>query len=117
MSRPHIRNKYKQTHGDCNIPQKHGPLGEWVSKQHTKYRLLKEVKSAPMSDDGIQKLESVGFQWSLRCGQMKNGETIQWDARFQELKKYKETHGDCNVPQKHGPLGEWVKDNAEVIGC
>ena len=89
----------------------------WVQTQRKYYRLLNERKSARMSDDRIQNLESIGFQWSPRCSQMKNGETIQWDARFQELKKYKETHGDCNVPQKHGPLGEWVKDNAEVIGC
>ena len=63
-----------------------------------------------MSDDRTQKLESTGFQWSLRCIQLNNIKPVQWDVRFQELKKYKETHGDCNVPGKHGPLGNWVSN-------
>ena len=100
--------KYKETHRDCSVPQRHGPLGRWVDKQCQDYRQLKNGKSSPMSDDRIQKLESIGFQWSFRCIQLKNGETVQWDARFQKLKKYKETHRDCSVPQRHGPLGRWV---------
>ena len=66
-----------------------------------------------MSGGRIQKLESIGFQWSPRCSQIKNRETIQWTARFQELKKYKETHGDCNVPQKHGSFGRWVDNQRQ----
>lgn len=34
-----------------------------------------------------------------------------WFDRFEELKKYKEDHGDCLVPQKYPPnpsLGTWV---------
>ena len=63
-----------------------------------------------MSDDRIQQLESIGFQWSQRCGKLKNGEAAQWDAQFQDLKKYKEKHGGCNVPTGHGRLGIWVKN-------
>ena len=37
-----------------------------------------------------------------------DGDTVQWDAQFQELKKYKAEHGHCNVPQRHGLLGNWV---------
>ena len=34
----------------------------------------------------------------------------RWEARFRELKKFKEEHGNCNVPQKHPlPLGYWVE--------
>ena len=96
--------KYKKNNGHCSVPRKHGPLGTWVNTQRHVYRLLKEGKSARMADDRIQKLESVGFQWSSQLDR----DTVQWDARFQELKKYKETHGDCNVPNKHKSLGTWV---------
>ena len=100
--------KYKKTHGNCNVPTRDGRLGIWVATQRTYYRLLKEGKSSHMSDDRIQKLESIGFQWSLRCSQLKKGEIDQWDAGFQELTKYKETHGNFNVPIRHGRLGRWV---------
>ena len=36
-----------------------------------------------------------------------------WIERYEELKKYKETHGDCNVPTKHGPLGIWVRNQRQ----
>ena len=32
-----------------------------------------------------------------------------WDARFTQLLKYKAKHGDCNVPQRQGSLGMWVR--------
>ena len=79
-------------------------LGGWVTNQRQHYRLLKEGTSSRISDDRIQKLESIGFQWYPRLDR----DTVQWDARFQELKKYKEKHGNCNVPKKHGSLGGWV---------
>ena len=33
-----------------------------------------------------------------------------WEAKFQELKRYKAAHGHCNVPYKgqYGALGRWV---------
>jgi hypothetical protein len=33
-----------------------------------------------------------------------------WDAKFEELKRYKAAHGHCNVPYKgqYGALGRWV---------
>ena len=100
--------KYKEKYGDCNVPKKHGPLGNWVHKQRMNYWLLKEGKPSPMSDDRIQKLESIGFQWFIGRGKMKNEKAVLWDAQFQELKKYKEKHGDCNVFHRHGTLGRWV---------
>ena len=32
----------------------------------------------------------------------------RWDARFNELLKYKAKHGDCNIPLRQGLLGSWV---------
>ena len=96
--------KYEKTHGNCNVSFRFGSgsLGLWVMHQRQNYRLLKERKSSAMSDDRIHKLELIGFQWSvLRCNNL-------WYKRFQELKKYKEAHGNCNVPARHANLGFWV---------
>ena len=43
---------------------RHESLGIWTSTQRTNYRLLKEGKTSPMTDDRIRKLESIGFCWS-----------------------------------------------------
>ena len=56
--------KCMETHGNCNVPKNHGSLGNWIISQRQKYRLLKEGKPSPMSDDRIRKLESIGFCWS-----------------------------------------------------
>ena len=49
------------------ISKRHVRFGIGVDNQRTSYRLLKEGKSARMSDVRIQKLEQIGFQWYLRC--------------------------------------------------
>ena len=97
-----------ETHGDCNVPQSRGSLSTWTSTQRTNYRLLKEGKSSPMSDDRIRKLESIGFQWITTVG--KERVRALWHDRFQALQKYMETHGDYNVPQSRGSLGSWVSN-------
>ncbi|EJK48753.1 hypothetical protein THAOC_32422, partial [Thalassiosira oceanica] len=32
----------------------------------------------------------------------------RWQARYTELVHYLIEHGNCNVPSKYGPLGNWV---------
>jgi Helicase associated domain len=34
-----------------------------------------------------------------------------WNERFDELRQYYETHGNCNVPARYGTLGWWCKQN------
>ncbi|KAL7561752.1 hypothetical protein ACA910_013292 [Epithemia clementina (nom. ined.)] len=55
--------EYKRRHGDCNVPQKcddYSGLGNYVLQQRKHYRLGK------LSKDRIERLEAIGFQWSLR---------------------------------------------------
>ena len=97
---------YMETHGSCNVLTTHGSLGRWVSNQRTTYRWLKEGKSSPMNDERIRKLESIGFQWITKVAKERG--SGWWHGRFQELKKYIETHGDCNVSSKHVSFRNWV---------
>jgi len=91
--------EFKEEHGHCNVPQRHpGGLGKWVADQ----RYLRKTQGKGMNAGRVQKLEELGFQW----GTMKKD---RWEARFRELKKFKEEHGHCDVPSKHpGGLGDWV---------
>ena len=95
---------FKNENGDCNVPCSQGPLGTWVRDQR-KYH--KKVK---LSQDRIELLNSVGFEWvrqeHTRTQSWKHDE--QWKTRYTELVQYLIEHGNCNVPQRYGPLGRWV---------
>jgi len=106
----HELEAYKAKHGHCNVSTKSGKLGNWVKRQREQYRLSKEGKSSSMTDERVQKLELIGFQW-YNIGEMsqrgKSYEVI-WNVMFHELEAYKVKHGHCNVQQSSGKLGRWV---------
>ena len=93
---------YKETHGDCMVPQKFVPsdgykLNNWMTVQ----RRNKETMSA----DKRQKLEELGFIW--------NTYELQWEQGFRSLESYRNAHEDCLVPAKYVTddgykLGGWV---------
>ncbi|EJK68164.1 hypothetical protein THAOC_10681, partial [Thalassiosira oceanica] len=95
---------YKDEHGDCNVPQRQGSLGTWVSNQRLYH------KKGKLSCERIELLEKIGFEWILveksRPKSSKYDE--QWKTVYTELVHYRIEHGSFNVPQKYGPLGRWV---------
>ena len=93
--------QYKAEHGHCNVPQKQGSLGEWVERQRTSRRKGK------LAEERVQKLDALGFDWSPRGPR---GTQLTWDECLNKLTKYKAEHGHCNVPQKQGSLGNWVRE-------
>ncbi|EJK45690.1 hypothetical protein THAOC_35686, partial [Thalassiosira oceanica] len=102
---------FKNVHGDCNVPQSQGPLGKWVDKQRVNY------KNEKLSQDRIDLLESIDFTWVLReqtVTELRWKFDEQWKIRFTELVHYLVVHGNCNVPQKFGSLGNWVKNQRQV---
>ena len=52
--------KFKKQNGHCNVPQKSSKLGWWCSIQRQNY------KNNILSQDRIDKLNKIGFQWTLR---------------------------------------------------
>ena len=90
---------YRSEHGDCNVPRSQAPLRKWVSHQRQQYKKCK------LSQDRIDRLISIGFKWT----QKEVAPTVPWETRFDELVEYKAKHGDCNVPQRQGKLGTWVR--------
>uniref|UniRef100_A0A7S4S9N2 Helicase-associated domain-containing protein n=1 Tax=Ditylum brightwellii TaxID=49249 RepID=A0A7S4S9N2_9STRA len=106
----HLR-KYKEEHGDCLVPGRFAlnpPLGKWVNNQRTSYtRMLNGMKQPnSMMEERISLLNQMGFAWVV----VEHGS--KWLEMFEDLKKYKETHGHCSVPAKHPStkrLALWVQ--------
>ena len=73
-------------------------LGQWVSVQRTNY------KSGKLLTTRKQKLDEIGFTFSSEV----ELNAIQWDRRYEELKKYKEEYGHSNAPRSHPFLGCWI---------
>jgi len=100
--------QYKEGNGDCLVPQSYVindiALGVWVGQQRQDYRTLQEGKSSPMTQERINKLETLGFVW--------NALEAQWNSNFELLHLYKKDYGDCLVPHRYVidgvALGKWV---------
>jgi hypothetical protein len=77
---------YRKIHGHCNVPKRYIEniqMGYWVSKQRNNYR---------MTLTRIQKLESLGFEWSSHG--------TSWEDRLSELADYRKIHGHCKEQQR-----------------
>ncbi|CAE8590503.1 unnamed protein product, partial [Polarella glacialis] len=99
---------YKQEHGDVVVPQKHVAenglkLGQWVDQLRQTRKGQNNCRLYPTQ---IEQLDSLGFLWDARPS--------LWDAGINQLKAYKQEHGDVVVPRRHVAddglkLGQWVK--------
>ena len=104
---------YKDEHGDCNVPQSMGGLGDWVFNQRISYT------KGSLSRERVGRLEEIGFTWRFVATdgadvltKLRYWEEL-WNWRYRELKEYRDKHGDCNVPQSQGGLGKWVSHRRE----
>mmetsp|Transcript_13924 Transcript_13924/g.27898 ORF Transcript_13924/g.27898 Transcript_13924/m.27898 type:complete len:551 (-) Transcript_13924:2-1654(-) len=93
-----------EVNGHPNVPAtyRHSPLGTWVGKQREEYKKFMNKQSSQLNKYRIDKLNEVGFQWSLQ-----QWKVIPWDERFEELKKFKAEHGHCKIPRNHPYFGNW----------
>ena len=66
------------------------PLDQWAVRQRYLYR--SKSLDTTLSEERINLLNSLGFQWSTRYEEL-------WDQRIVELKEFKQKHGHCMVPR------------------
>lgn len=62
--------EYKRVHGDCNVPtifSANPRLATWVKCQRRQYRLFQESRPSNITQERINILESIGFEWDLRA--------------------------------------------------
>jgi len=91
---------FKKEHGDCHVPanwEKDQQLGRWVSMQRYRHKI------GELQKHYVNRLNQIGFVWAP-------AEKV-WNEMFQRLTKYKEKHGDCDVPSScpsDPNLANWV---------
>merc|ERR1719491_767405 len=92
--------KFKDSEGHCSVPQSYSDnpkLGKWVNNQR--------VRRSKISKERASKLDSIGFTWEAEP-------EVRWEIMFEELRKFKDGAGHCNVPFKFSDnpeLGTWVR--------
>ncbi|OEU11360.1 hypothetical protein FRACYDRAFT_143813, partial [Fragilariopsis cylindrus CCMP1102] len=96
---------YRMKNKHCNVPRKDPKLGRWVDTQRTEKKNYEAGLKTSMTDEKLQHLSDMGFEWNVR----KERDDAVWNQRFEELKKFRDEHGHCRVPQGSGKFGTWVK--------
>ena len=98
---------YKQVKGHCNVNTKstaNPQLATWVRNQRYQYKLRKDGKKSQITDEQVEKLDELGFKWSLN---------VPWEETFDQLNAFKVEHGHCNVSEydaDYKKLGTWVNN-------
>lgn len=87
---------YKDKHGHLEVPKTNKSLYKWMCRQ----RVL--LKSGTLKKTRYKKLCELDFPW--------NPVDERWMKQYNKLKKYKEKHGDANVPRSYEDqiLATWV---------
>uniref|UniRef100_A0A7S3PV21 Helicase-associated domain-containing protein n=1 Tax=Chaetoceros debilis TaxID=122233 RepID=A0A7S3PV21_9STRA len=86
-----------------DAPSASSKLGAWAARQRRARQNLQLGVKTTMTEDRIELLESIGFDWSPW--------DTKWNMRIQELRDYKQRFGDCMVPvhwKENPKLGSWV---------
>lgn len=84
-------------------------MGSWVGTQRAEYKKMKAGEATLMTHAKASQLEGVvvdGFAWTVR------GSKVPWEVRFDELRAYRASFGDCDVPAKFNAnrrLGTWTQ--------
>jgi hypothetical protein len=106
---------FKAKNGHCEIPPNYPEnpkLGRFINAMRT------QRNSGGLSPDRIGKLDALGFAWGSprRIVINEDGISAEWQARFDELLRYKQAHGHCNVPvnwRENPQLGHWVSQQRQ----
>jgi len=88
---------FKKKYGHTDITQRSAGLGFWAVKQR------KNFKKNKLSQERIDKLNSIDFNWSPRSS--------IWGKNFEKLLIFKKKHGHTNISttdKKHSQLGFWT---------
>ncbi|MEP6736069.1 MAG: helicase associated domain-containing protein [Chryseolinea sp.] len=94
---------FSEKFGHTRVPLRKAPyqtLGSWVLRQRRDEKTLQKEQK--------RLLKSIGFEWS---SDIRSKKDIDWKRMFAKLKKFHESTGYSNVPDRYRPdekLGRWV---------
>ena len=98
--------EFKKKYGHCLVPaskvkgkddDEFRSLGLWVQTQRQQ---KKGTRKSRIPQDRIDRLDEIGFVWEPR--------DATWNESFEELKKFREENGHCNVPKVTKKLHSWI---------
>jgi len=99
--------RFKEEFGHCNVPRRYNPsLAHCCSAMRQAYKKRQQGMKTnyTLSQDRIERLEEIGFQW-----QGVDYDKVS-DERCRQLIAFKEEFGHCNVPVRYSgnpSLGQW----------
>ena len=100
---------FKLLHGNTLVPHANCGLGSWVKRQQVQYTLFTkgDGSKSELTEERVRLLNDLGFVWSRRSN--------TWNESFQRLSKWKEDHGNCNIPDESDDpelvaLNKWIAD-------
>lgn len=102
--------KFILEHGNTrNLP---GNLRSWLTRQKRKFQ------ENSLNRRKQERLESIGIKLSdfkrrTTGDARKERDGAEWNKNFEKLKRYREVHGNCDVPYRfaHDPsLGSWASN-------
>ncbi|KAG7358130.1 type III restriction enzyme [Nitzschia inconspicua] len=109
--------KFRNEYGHTMVPKSFNDgdekphLGSWVFQQRNRYTM----KDPPYPKRRAEKLNSIGFVWSLDTKDRSQQSRYEdsWNKTIQRLNEYKQQHGHTNVPHMYNDgqrphLGAWV---------
>jgi len=117
--------QYREKNGHCKIPtsyKENKSLGNWVQELRRNYKLQKQGMKprVELTEEQIEQLDELGFHWGFTPDPMKTAEPdASWEANFEKLKDYMDSHGDVDVPMESGTLqlATWARVQRYQNNC
>jgi hypothetical protein len=89
---------YKAKYGHCNVPQnrsrnEYSPLAKWCAHTRALYKQIQngQIPRRPLSQDQIERLDTLGFKWSKKIPVC--------EKRWTEFDEFIAIHGHFQAPQ------------------
>lgn len=104
--------EFQRQEGNCLVPQAHPELGEWVHAQRQRY----QRKILPK--DREEKLESIGFVWSVRSNKPRSTSTDdeRWQSTYLQLVHHLKQYGHLKVEYNHDKkLKNWIGNQRQLF--
>lgn len=104
---------FKSKYGHVQVPKLYKPnpsLGRWCARTRSQYRLYQNSQPCPLNANKVKILDDLGFSWTST---LKHAPNVSWEAKFNDLKAYKEKNGNSNVPKNYKEdkeLASWTRN-------
>jgi len=96
---------FRRENGHCRVPTNFEvdsvKLGQWVCNQRTFYKNFmagQNEKGACITQERIDQLNSLGFEWRLLGGKAGKSDHKGWNQKFDLLCAFQSENGHCHVP-------------------